>query len=75
MRIDTCSKIGSLMAKIHTTIANKVINRFNYNFELIDFINIYSSYRLPFSKIANYLGMEYPGNIHTMTRENSGQKK
>ena len=35
MNNDTCSEIGSLMAKIHNITANKSINRTDYNFELL----------------------------------------
>lgn len=31
----TCSKIGSLMAKIHNVTANKIIHRTNYNSEIL----------------------------------------
>ncbi len=35
MNNDTCSEIGSLMAKIHNITANKSINRTDYNSELL----------------------------------------
>ena len=36
--------------------------------------NLGEQFWLPFSKTANYLGMEYLGNVHTIMGENNNQK-
>ena len=36
--------------------------------------NLGKHFWLPFSETANYLGMEYLGHVHTITRENNSQK-
>ncbi len=36
--------------------------------------NLGENFWLPFSETAKYLGMEYIGNIHTVTEENNRQK-
>lgn len=68
MSTETCSEIGSLMAKIHNVTANKKIERINYNTDVLlnksyDYLKYYFSEDLDEMKYLKEIGIKISRNF------------